>query len=390
MDSLLNKIIELEARLSVANPDVLALCEIYPKHCLLPVDEAELQLKGYDLYLPSKSHRGVAIYCKKNLQTRYFAVDGIDFEEHVWCLISDGSEEILVGCIYRSPNSNSDNNHTLLQLLEEIDRLHHNRIVIMGDFNLPHINWNIPSATGPDTCFSYEFVDTLQDVYMSQLVTEPTRMREGQTSNVLDLIITDQEDMIESLVSSSPIGKSDHLVLEFKVLVSNMSCKTTNLEHYAFFNGDFEGMRKFVYENEVFDIHVTHTDDVLNCTCNAIVERINEVTNTFVPKFKSRAKDRPLWMNTAVRKVICDKHKAWNRFQKTRRQQNRDKFKKIRNEVTRIVTDAKKSFEKKLTSDLKTNPKCFWKYVKSKTKTKSSIGSLEKPDGGYALKKLIP
>ena len=130
----------------------------------------------------------------------------------------------------------------------------------MGDFKLPHINWNIPSATRPNTCFSYEFVDTLQYLYLSQLVTEPTRMKEGHTSNVLDLIITDQEDMIESLVISSPIGKSNHLVLEFKVVVSNMSCKTTNLEHYAFFKGDFEGMMKFVYENEVFDIHVTHSN----------------------------------------------------------------------------------------------------------------------------------
>ena len=34
--------------------------------------------------------------------------------------------------------------------------------------------------------------------------------------------------------------------------------------------------------------------------------------------------------------------------------------------------------------DIKKNPKCFWKYVREKTKTKSGISSLKLPDGTTA------
>ena len=52
-----------------------------------------------------------------------------------------------------------------------------------------------------------------------------------------------------------------------------------------------------------------------------------------------------------------------------------------RNKSTEAVRKAKYNFEKTLADGVASNPKLFWKYVQSKTKTKQSIGSKERADG---------
>lgn len=46
-----------------------------------------------------------------------------------------------------------------------------------------------------------------------------------------------------------------------------------------------------------------------------------------------------------------------------------------------IIRDSKKSYERKIATDAKKNPKSFLKNVNSKLKTKTGVGSLEKANG---------
>ena len=385
VDSLLNKKSELEARIAITTPDVIALVEIYPKNLVIPVDDSELQIKGYNMLLSSKSHRGVVLYCKKNLQCRQVNFQDNDFVESVWCEIVAGPEHILFGCLYRSPNSTDLNNAALLKLMWEVDKSPYTNLFMVGDFNLPNINWEIPSVAGSGSSFASDFLDTLQNLFLSQVVEEPTRMREGQKSNTLDLIITNQEEMLDYVAISSPVGKSDHMVLDFRLIMPGTIHHVSEIKRFAFFKGDYEGMKKYVKENGIFHSMVTETEDRdLNTVNNTFIHCIEELTSKFVPKVKVRDSHQPQWMSSDVRQAINSKHKAWNHFQKTRSPQDRKSFNKLRNEATAKVTEAKKTFERKLTSEIKTNPKSFWSYVQSKNKFKQGIGDLEKPDGNLA------
>ena len=54
----------------------------------------------------------------------------------------NNSKKILVGSIYRSPTSSRENNKLLLQQLDRAyDIAGDNRVLIMGDFNIPDIDW---------------------------------------------------------------------------------------------------------------------------------------------------------------------------------------------------------------------------------------------------------
>ena len=75
---------------------------------------------------------------------------------------------------------------------------------------------------------------------------------------------------------------------------------------------------------------------------------------------------------------VCKKYHAWKRYSNTRQYQDFLNYKAARNLASKEVRTSKRMFERKLAKDIKTNPKCFWKYVKSKTKVKTGINDLER------------
>jgi len=57
------------------------------------------------------------------------------------------------------------------------------------------------------------------------------------------------------------------------------------------------------------------------------------------------------------------------------------RYKECRNLIVKELRKARKAFERKLASDVKSNPKSFYRYVRSKTKTKDRVGPLKDSAG---------
>ena len=62
-----------------------------------------------------------------------------------------------------------------------------------------------------------EFVEYVRDVFLTQTVKNPTRKREGHTSNLLSLVLVNEESMVSGIEHLSP-GKSDNGTLVFSLL----------------------------------------------------------------------------------------------------------------------------------------------------------------------------
>ena len=143
MDSLPNKRTELYHVVAHDDPDIICLSEILPKNCRVPVELCELDLKDYDCFTNIKEdnvHRGVATYVKKSLNAVPSLVIA-DFAESTWCEIPlTGPDRVLIGCVYRSPNSSLDNDVRLNNALKEITK-ERSHVLITGDFNHPDIDW---------------------------------------------------------------------------------------------------------------------------------------------------------------------------------------------------------------------------------------------------------
>ena len=84
----------------------------------------------------------------------------------------------------------------------------------MEDFNYKGIiwaDWNMPGLS--ESSEEFLFVAALRDCNFYQHITKLTRIRHGQETSILDLLITNDEGMIEDIEYLSPLGKSDHIVV---------------------------------------------------------------------------------------------------------------------------------------------------------------------------------
>lgn len=122
-DQLNNKFSELELMVQSNSYDIILITEIKPKNQRFSIFPGEYSLDGYDMYhanIDSIIGRGCLMYAKKYIHVKEITLDN-NFTEYILMeLVNTDGQQILIGCIYRSPNSSNDNNNLLNLLVEEI------------------------------------------------------------------------------------------------------------------------------------------------------------------------------------------------------------------------------------------------------------------------------
>ena len=224
IDSFVNKREDFLMRIADVSPYIIGLTEIKPKNPQYVLHEAEIVIEGYDCWPAiSSSGRGVAIYTNNALQaTAVNPRPDCIFKDHhldvIWCEIRlYRGDKLLVGCVYRSPNSTNENNALLLELLKAAINGRHSHVVIMGDFNYPEIDWVRECSTVGVNHQATKFMEGVRDTFMHQHVEHQTHRRGNQQDNTLDLIFSNEQGMVDNVEHSPPIGKSHHVVLRWRI-----------------------------------------------------------------------------------------------------------------------------------------------------------------------------
>ena len=121
-------------------------------------------------------------------------------------------------------------------------------IIVVGDFNLPDINWTTLSGS---STISNQFCECIFELNLNQLIEHPTHIH----GNILDLVLTDVESLIHCLSvdnsKSLPI-RSDHYPITFEISASLESgAKQVGPKYtYNFSNGDYIGMCSYLFETD--------------------------------------------------------------------------------------------------------------------------------------------
>ena len=116
-DGFLNKKDELIGKLATDDKDIIAITELIPKW-IKEFVKAEYKIPGYQLFKKEDPERGAALYIKDELNPKPEEnLSEHNFKESIWCSIKRGEQKVLLGSVYRSPNSPQENNDTLIDLL---------------------------------------------------------------------------------------------------------------------------------------------------------------------------------------------------------------------------------------------------------------------------------
>ncbi|ESO06001.1 hypothetical protein HELRODRAFT_160107 [Helobdella robusta] len=166
----------------------------------------------------------------------------VGFKKYICVQLSGYTEDLNFLLVYRSPNSDLNNNSNLLVLLKKFSKIKGQKIYV-GDFNLPNIDWDLVSTPGGVRSMESMFLNCVRDLYLHQLVSKATRFRTSQKSNILDLILVHDKDVVANIDYNSPIGNSDHIVLVFVLRHTWNLVRKRAKQKYNFNKGEYDKMR---------------------------------------------------------------------------------------------------------------------------------------------------
>ena len=349
-------------------PDVILITETW---CSDETSEAFLTVPGYDLQQDLRQDRrdtaggrggGLLVYAKPGV--RILAIDKVvDFNQYAKFLLND----ITVYLIYRPPSGGL----TSIAGLTELVRRTEKSSIMVGDFNLPEINW----SSGQTGARSREFMGAAEEKFLEQLVDFGTHIK----GNTLDLVLTNIPERVLNVEECGRLGHSDHSMIMVTVAVSSGG-GTKEKEQLNWAKGDWVSMR-----NELLAVNwrneLNGKDG--NAAWSVLKEKILKTVEKFVPKRRRRNFNKPAWLSSEILRAIRRKKRLWRKAKDGDRR-DKDEYDKEEKRVRRMIRSAKRRFEKKLADGGKKDgvaKRRFYAYVKSRTKTRPSIGPLKDKDG---------
>ena len=283
---------------------------------------------------------------------------------------------VSLGIFYRSPNSTSENNLQMLTCIKDFSDTTGSKMLILGDFNLPRIDWSTLSA--PVGSYEELFVEVIMENFLIQHVTEITRARNTGDGSMLDLVFSKDEEFINQIEFGPHLGKSDHLIIKIKV---NELTEDTEIEpevKFQYYKGDYRTMNCRLANYQWSDLFQDR--EIQECW-NLFKTILLELQNELVPKTEVGKKNKPPWMNKDVVEAIRKKKGLWKKYLFCRTLDKFSQYKIARNKLKSVTIEARRNFEMKIATEVKDKPKSFWNYVGRKVKPVANLQQVRNGDG---------
>lgn len=331
--SLLNNFAEFKCHVFKFDYHVLGVTESW----LSPnIDNDNLSLDGYEFIRQDRTGMrrggGVGIYVKSNLKYTVLKSECRQIIEHIWLRVEVQGQSIIVGNIYRPPNSNCQE---FLNYFEDIlidFYANNDRILCFGDFNVNMLD--------NDASHVVQLNNILDTFNLCQMVSEPTRVSQF-CSTLIDLICCNSN--IVQDVGVRDVSISDHLLVYVKL---NMITAETHNTQYLFRSLDRINLVQFQADLEGASWNSIYQIDDIDTKVEFLTTTILNVFNTHAPlKLKNNQK-RPYspWITDNIRFMKNLRNQALSRFRRTRDPIHWGYYKDLRNFTTTAIRAEKRAY----------------------------------------------
>ena len=380
---------ELKSRTDPLNtPSIIAITETHLKSY---ITDAQIQIENYLCFRADReirSHGGALLYIHNNIPITDSAVFDNSVCQAIACFSSTLNN--IVACVYRPPDSSSKETDEVLDFIQSfIDKYEGSEINILGDFNFPYIGWpdeTILSSSKENKESADHFLSFKNRNFLSQLVTRPTR-----NNNILDLILSNSQHIIDR-VTSKKETLSDHNIIELP-LDPNSPLSVSVPESTEI---PLEGFRALNLNNGSFkkinrSLSLVDWDEIISsCSDEELPVKINEVVlnvcRQYCPPKSNPHSKRKRKSDTArgLHSLNRKKRKLKARLSALEALNSHSpEISKLKRDIGQLCLSIKEKArswklaqETKIINDIKANPKAFYSYVKSNSKTKSMINLL--------------
>ena len=179
--------------------------------------------------------------------------------------------------VYRPPHYDATAECYTKKLIECIKQYSAaNRVnIIVGDLNFPKINWS--SSSSPDDKINRLFLNLTIELGFTQFVNFGTNV----CNNILDVILSDDDQISCQVASRPPLGNSDHSVMKFNVVLTAFN-QSACVNCYNWYKADYESLH--VYLSSIDWQALVCLNPSAISTWNAYTSVMRQAIDLFVPQ----------------------------------------------------------------------------------------------------------
>ena len=199
--SAVNKMTYIQSLLLISQPTALMITEAW---CTSEINDDFFHCEGYSFFRKNRSvgrGGGCIIYVKSDCRAVHYDDPKLNICDTLWvALYINKQQTLLLGCIYRPPNHDSELPSEITAAFHYTSKLNFTYKVIGGDFNMPEVSWE-PISAPPRYS---KFLDAVELCGWTQSILRPTR-----NHNILDLVFL-KDIALSTIDISQPFPGSDH------------------------------------------------------------------------------------------------------------------------------------------------------------------------------------
>ena len=247
------------------------------------------------------------------------------------------------------------------------------RVCVLGDFNLPQLNWDL--FIYPDNDLYNSAASLVCNHGLTQFVDEPTR-----GNNILDLVLCSDAICIDDVHVLPPLGSSDHSVVSFTfyMSLSQQSDSDEISTRPNFSKADWPGLCNHLSTVNWLTVFAgcTTTEQYWEVFLHVVANSIDQFVPCYkITKHTTCAKRYP----RHVRKLLSKKRHLWKLYRKFKTCALYSKYKRVSNCCSKAIRDCTAAYEDNLVNDGRLGS--FYKYVNNKLNGSNGIAPLKNSSG---------
>ena len=291
-DGVLSKRLELRDYIESNGPDIVCVTETKLDD---NIEDGALGLENYLILRKDREGKGgggVMMLISTRLRIKQRKGMDSNVEMIVIEVEKEGGEKVSIAVFYIPPptgvwRGSEEYKQLIDKSQEEILRLFQSegRLILVGDFDCGKIDWESMDLRLDDEnedSWDAKMMELVTTNMITQHVKEMTRIRGNDTPSRLDLVFTKDPREIGDIKYRCPLGKSDHVVMEFEVEGKKTRQESHRKGRFNFRKADFGLLRKFFAETDWNGLEnlpniqdkYTFLMDVYNLGINSYVPKI--------------------------------------------------------------------------------------------------------------------
>ena len=359
----------IEAHNSLFNYDLISLCETSLTDSVEVPDPLLDEYTFLSANHPDNvSHGGVGLFYKNSLPLKHRK--DLSFDESIVVELKFGRKKIFFSVIYRSP-SVKHNVPEFEYFLKNFQTLHSAiqaenpyAIFYTGDFNGHSQIWWSDGDTTPE---GRKIEEMLTELNLSQLISEPTNFTPGKNPSCIDLLITDQPNLLlNSGTRPSLDSKCHHQIIHGKVNFKIPPPPPTERKIWHYNKANTEAIKNSM-TSFPWAKHLKINTDV-NWQVKQFTQIFFNIMSNFIPhdtkKFIPR--DSP-WINKTLKSLLRKKDKIYRNYKKHGyKEEDKNRLDAIRTECNDAIVEGKLAYLDNLGKDLNesnSTSKNYWKII---------------------------